>query len=70
MGISTLAHGCLFINKIKLSHCKHITMIGISDLAMNCRCLSVIFVIGCGLVLTRDVLSDLRRGRPRLVIYD
>ena len=45
-------------------------MIGISDLAMNCRCLSVIFVIGCGLVLTSDVLSDLGRGRPRLVVYD
>ena len=70
VGVSAIAHGCPFLKSIFLDCFKKVTVISISALALNCRCLRVLkSVHSRGFQeICHDFLDGLRRDDPRLKI--
>ena len=66
--MSAIAHGCPFLTRIFLDSYKNVTVISISALALNCRCLRVLELVNVSQVICHDFLDGLRRDHPRLKI--
>ena len=63
---AAIAHGCPFLTSIFLDSYKKVTVISLSALALNCRCLRVLELVSEG--ICDDFLDGIRRDHPRLKI--
>ena len=66
--MSAIAHGCPFLTSIFLDCDENVTVISLSALELNCRCLRVLELASRFDGICCDFLDDLRRDYPRLKI--